>query len=162
MCRQISFGGWACLFAVASLLSGCGQRPPTLTPVLGQVTRDGKPVPHAQVQFVPLIQGFGGEYIAEAVTDENGQFELACSMGDGACACENQVIVSEGPLPDEARGSSAEAQMMATQFLASLANRPIPENFGSAAQSPLKVTVSPESNSYNIDLSAATVSTKPK
>jgi hypothetical protein len=143
------------------LFAGCGRRPPALTPVSGVVTLRGKPVPHALVQFVPLIDGFGGEYIAEGVTNEKGEFKLACTIGEGGCACENMIVVSEGPLPDSARDSSAEAQMEASRFLASLANRPIPQIFQTAAQSPLKVTVTTDKNDYPIDLTAKTVGAKP-
>jgi hypothetical protein len=138
-------------------VEGCGPRPPALTPVSGVVKMNGKPVPNALVQFVPSIQGFGGEFIAEGVTDQNGRFELSCTRGKGACVGENLVIVSEGPTPADVRGASAEAQMKATQYFASLTNRPIPEKFCTAAQSPLKVVVTIEQSIYDIDLTAGKV-----
>lgn len=145
------------LLLAITAVAGCGPTPPKLTPVSGVITLRGKPLPHASVQFIPLIKGFGGEYIADAVTDANGKYELRCTMGAGGCAGPNLVVVFEGPLPDDARGASSEAQMKATNFMNSLGNRPIPANFGTAAQSPLRSTVTLAQSQYDIDLTAATV-----
>jgi hypothetical protein len=121
-------------------------------PAEGVVLLEGRPLPGAEVQFVPLIQGFGGEYIATAVTDAQGRFVLRVLGRDGACACENQITVAEGPLPDDARGQSAAAQVRASQFLASLPNRPIPPRYANLAQSPLKLIVTADKREYQLEL----------
>ena len=142
----------AAALLAAMAAAGCGPTPPAIVLVEGVVLLDGKPLPGAEVQFVPMIQGFGGEYIAVAVTDEQGRFKLACNGREGASAGENRVTVSEGPLPDEFRGQSARAQMGASKFLAGLKNRPIPEKYGNLAQSPLSVTVTPDRKEYELTL----------
>ncbi len=40
---------------VSSLLVGCGA--PKVVPVSGRVTLDGKPLPNASVEFLPLVDG---------------------------------------------------------------------------------------------------------
>ena len=144
---RLSFFAMCFLF-----VTGCAPTPPTIVPVSGVVTLNGKPLPGAEVQFVPMIQGFGGEYIATAITDENGRFELTVLGQSGACAVENRITVSEGPLPDDARGQSGASQMRASRFLASLKNRPIPTKYTTLAQSTLSMTVTPDRTDYPIEL----------
>src|SRR5262245_2230951 len=96
----------AALLAAALLAAGCNKTPPAIVPAEGVVLLNGQPLPHAEVQFVPMLRGFGGEYIAVAVTDDQGRFKLLCKGQPGACAGENKVTVTEGPVPDEFRGQS--------------------------------------------------------
>ncbi|VTS08884.1 DUF4198 domain-containing protein [Tuwongella immobilis] len=140
------------LIGLGMLLPGCAPTPPEIVSVRGTVTLNGKPLPGAEVQFVPMIQGFGGEYIATALTDDQGRYELKVLGKSGACACENRVTVSEGPLPEDARGQSAASQMRATRFLAALKNRPIPDKYTNLAQSPLKVEVKLGQSEYPLEL----------
>jgi hypothetical protein len=129
------------VLAIALAPAGCGQPAPPIVPVEGVVLLDGKPLPNAQVQFVPMIHGFGAEYIAVGTTDGQGRFKLTCNGQDGACACENRVTVAEVPLPEEFRGQSEKAQAAAARFYAAMTNRPIPPKYGNLAQSDLKVEV---------------------
>ncbi|WP_020470007.1 transthyretin-like family protein [Zavarzinella formosa] len=140
------------LLALLTLVGGCSNSPPAIVPAEGTVTLNGKPLAGAEVRFVPMIQGFGGEYIASAITDESGHFELKVLGQSGACAVENKITVSEGPMPDDARGMSAAAQMKANKFMAGLKNRPIPPAYGNLAQSPLTMTVTPDRKEYNLQL----------
>ncbi|MEZ6139253.1 MAG: hypothetical protein R3B84_01660 [Zavarzinella sp.] len=133
-------------------LSGCNTGEPEIVPVTGTLTLNGKPLAHAEISFVPMQEGLSGHYIATAVTDDQGKFTLKIPKGAGACAGENKVTVIEGPLPDEARGQSAKAQILASQFTAKLTNRPIPPQYASLAQSPLSVTVTKDQSDYPIDL----------
>src|SRR5262245_55229930 len=103
--------------ALVAAVSGWSKPAPALTRVEGVVTLRGKPLAGAEVQFVPMVQGFGGEYIASPVTDEYGRFVLKCSVGTGACVGENKVTVAEGPFPEDARGGSGAAQARATKYL---------------------------------------------
>jgi hypothetical protein len=135
------------------LMNGCTPSPPPIVLVEGVVTLNGKPLPHAEVQFVPLAPALDGSYIATAITDEEGRYKLECRGQPGGCACENIVTVAEGPLPEDARGQSAAAQMKATRFLAALKNRPIPERFATVAQSPLRITVTEGTTDYPLELS---------
>jgi hypothetical protein len=133
------------------LAPGCGRKPPPIVEVEGRVTLYGKPLPKAEVRFYP-VTSFGGEYIAVGETDDEGRYKLTCMGKPGACACENRVTVTEGPLPAELRGFSGEAQAAASRFRAGLKNRPIPPQYANLAQSPLKVQVSADKKEYNLDL----------
>ena len=146
------FLGATALVASVACLGGCSNKPPAIVKVEGVVTIDNRPVPLAEVQFVPKIQGFGAEYIATGITDKDGRFKLACKGQSGACACENWVVIAEGPMPEDARGMSGASQMKATRYLAGLSNRPIPTRYSSAGQTPLTITVTPERQEYNFDL----------
>jgi hypothetical protein len=144
---------WAgAVLASALVAAGCSKSPPGIVPVEGVVTINGKPLPNAEVQFVPMIQGFGGEYIATGTTDDNGRFKLTCNGQDGACACENKVTVTDPLTPEKLRGQSAEAQAAVAKFKASLKNRPIPEVYWNLAQSPLSVKVSADRKDYELEL----------
>ena len=96
------------LFVVlVAALTGCKAEPPPIVAVTGTVTLDGFPLPKVEVRFYPEPSGLPGDYIAIAVTDENGKYTLMTNNQNGACACVNKVTVSEGPPPDEARSQSA-------------------------------------------------------
>jgi hypothetical protein len=120
--------------------------------VRGTVRLNGKPLPHAEVSFIPLLEDLGGEFIATGITDEEGRYTLATPGQVGACVCENKVTVVEGPLPAETRSQSREAQMQASRYLSQLKNRPIPTRYASVSQTPLSITVSPEQQTYDIEL----------
>jgi hypothetical protein len=132
--------------------SGCAKVPPKIVSCEGLVLLNGQPLPNAEVRFIPMIQGFGAEYIAVGTTDDQGRLKLICNGQPGACAGENRLTVTEAPLPSQYRGMSAEAQVAAGRYLASLKNRPIPERYSNLAQSPLVVTVTPEQTIYEINL----------
>ena len=139
---------------LASVVVGCAKKPapPPIVEAGGVVTVDGAPLPRASVRFIPMFQGFGAEVIAESVTDENGRFQLTCSGSNGACVGPHRVIIEEGPLPPGTSGESVAAQMKMTAYLKSLPNRPIPENYGNLAQTPLLIDIVPEKNTYDLKL----------
>jgi hypothetical protein len=144
---------WAgAVLASALVAAGCTKSPPAIVPVEGVVTVNGKPLPNAEVQFVPMVQGVGGEYIATGTTDEKGHFTLTCNGQDGACACENKVTVTDPLTPEKLRGQSAEAQAAVARFKASLKNRPIPEVYWSLASTPLSITVTAGRKDYDLQL----------
>ncbi len=142
----------AIALAIAVLFTGCGSSPPDIVPVQGVVTLNGVPLPDVEVRFLPLIQGFGGEYTATGITDENGRFVLNVLGREGACAVLNHVCIEEAPLPEEARGMSAKSQTLASKILGSRKNRPIPNRYTTFAQSPLKIEVSSQKQDYSIEL----------
>jgi 5-hydroxyisourate hydrolase-like protein (transthyretin family) len=148
--RRLVVGVLGCCLLPAA---GCGKpEPPPRVSVGGLVTIDGKPVPSASVTFYPLFEGFGGELIAEGVTDTAGRYTLACPLGDGACIGNYKVTVSDAPTPDDAREQSVEAQRKMQAFLRSLTNRPIGVSFGTLATTPLEVEVVAESGDYDLHL----------
>ena len=136
------------ILLAAAALTGCKAEPPPIVAVSGIVTLDGKPLPKAEVRFYPEQPGLPGDYIAIAVTDENGKYTLMTNNQNGACACTNKVTVSEGPPPDDAR-----SQSKFDAYKATLKNRPIPEKFGTLASSPLTITVKADQSDYPITIS---------
>lgn len=154
--RPLSDGivrGLAPLLVLAGVLVGCGKpEPPPRVPATGTVSIGGKPVPSALVTFYPLFEGFGGELIAEGVTDGQGRFSLAGPLGEGACVGRHKVTVTDAPSPNEAREQSVEGQRRMQEFLRSLTNRPIGEQFGSLATTPLEVEITPAGGPYDLKL----------
>jgi hypothetical protein len=139
-------------FLCAALLVGCGKAPPPIVPAGGVVRLDGKPLNNVEVLFVPQI-GFGPEYIARGVTDEEGQFFLTCKGQPGACACEHRVMIVEAELPADVKGESIAAQQALAEYLQSLGGRPLPKKYASLVESPLVVTVTAGQEEYPLDLS---------
>jgi len=138
--------------ALLSPLPGCAQSRPAIVPVEGVLLLEGKPVPGAEVQFVPMERGLGPEFIASGTTDEQGRFTLVCLGQPGACACENRVIVTDAPPPDESRGPSARAQSAMSRHYAELKNRPLPAAYANVARTPLTVTVTADQGAYRLEL----------
>jgi hypothetical protein len=70
---------WGAYYLSSQIISGRGNLPP-LGSVSGKVTLDGKPLPNAEVRFIPLEEGKNAERkgasVALGVTDENGQYRL--------------------------------------------------------------------------------------
>ncbi|WP_166832097.1 hypothetical protein [Thalassoroseus pseudoceratinae] len=63
------------------------------------------------------------------------------------------MTVTEAPMPGEFRGQSGESQIKASQYIESLKNRPIPDKYGTLAQTPLTITVTEDQQTYDIKLS---------
>ncbi len=61
---------------------GCGKAGPSLVPVTGSVTVDGKPANGATVIFHPTDKE--QKLIPAATTDDGGKFKLATSAREGA------------------------------------------------------------------------------
>jgi hypothetical protein len=92
-------------FAVSGLLlltSGCGESappPPTLVPVAGKVTMDGKPFDGCMVTFLP--RGATKSQVAYGVTDESGAFSLKYAAGGEGCPTgEYKAIFSKLRTPE--------------------------------------------------------------
>lgn len=138
---------------IGLVVAGCGKpEPPARVPVSGLVTIDGQPVPSALVTFYPTFEGFGGEVIAEGVTDSGGRYTLACPLGSGACLGKHKVTVTDAPTPDDAREQSVDGQRRMQAFLKTLTNRPIGAKFGTLATSPLEVEVTAGGAAHDLQL----------
>lgn len=70
------------LFVITLTLLGCGKAGPSLVPVTGSVTVDGKPANGATVIFHPTDKE--QKLIPAASTDDGGKFKLATSTKVGA------------------------------------------------------------------------------
>ncbi len=149
----IRFGQALAILLLTVALVGCGKpKPPPLAAVEGLVTIDGKPVPMALVTFVPVFEGFGGEVIAEGISDEEGRYRLSCPLGTGACVGRHKVTVSDAPSPDDTRDQSVASQRAYEAFRKKLTNRPIGAAFGSVVDTPLEVEVTADGGSYDLEL----------
>src|SRR5262245_1627662 len=145
----------ACLGLAAMLaLPGCQRQPPQLTEVEGVVLLDGKPLPQAQVEFVPELKDWGAEWNSTAITDEQGHFTLKCTLQDqpGAAVARHRVTVIEAPVAGDMRGMDERSQARLAQYQASLKNRPIPEVYGSVGRTPLIIEVKPDQKTYDLTL----------
>jgi hypothetical protein len=140
---------------VALGLSGCAPVPPPVVEAEGTVYLDGKPLPLAQVEFVPDLRHFGPELNSFAVTDEQGRFHLSCTARDqpGAVAATHRVLVTEPPTPAEFRSQDERVQARYANYLAGLKNRPIPPEYGTLARTPLVVEVKAGRKTYDLQLS---------
>jgi hypothetical protein len=131
-------------------LAGCFRAPPPpIVPAEGVVLLDGVPLKKVEVRFFPMIE-FGPEYIAKGVTDEQGHFSLRCNGQDGACACENRVVIMEAELPARLRSENAQEELK--KYFDKLGGRPLPPRYQNLAESPLTAQVSEGQKSYRFEL----------
>jgi hypothetical protein len=139
--------------ALSVALCGCGGPPPA-TPVEATVLLDGQPLPRAKVQFLPDLPGQEAKLGSSAVTDDNGRCTLRFDAKDeaGAVVGKHRVVVTEAPPPAEFRGMSQKAQEGYARYRKGLKNRPIPEAYGSAVNTPLIVEVTPTQKEYTLNL----------
>jgi hypothetical protein len=132
---------------------GCRRVPPPFTEAGGVVLLDGKPLPNAEVEFFPEVEGFGIDLNSTATTDEEGRFALKGTYNgkSGAAVGTHRVIVTEPPVPAELRSGDAQGRL--AQYLKGQKNRPIPEKYRTAAGTPLRVEVKADQKEYTIELS---------
>jgi hypothetical protein len=136
------------LMALTALAGGCARVPPPFTDAEGVLLIDGKPLPNAEVEFYPEVDGFGGDLNSTATTDDDGRFKLTGVKGQsGAVVAKHRVVVRDPPMPAELRGQNLEGQ-----FTARLKNRPIPEKYRSAASTPARVEVKAGQTDYKVEL----------
>ncbi len=81
------------ILLIAVLMAGCGSRGPKLGAVKGRVTMDGQPLSKVIVTFVPASGGIS----SSGVTNEQGEYELACPLGRGAVIGQHRVYVQSQP-----------------------------------------------------------------
>jgi len=144
---------WLLGCCVFTGMTGCAKKPPETIEAGGQLLLNGVPLASAEVRFIPLHPGLDANYMSTGVTDQEGRFKLAMLSGkSGVCVCNHQVLVMEGPLPDEARGMSDNAQTIALRYLEGLKNRPIPDHYSDAVRSPIKIDVVKDQTDYKIEL----------
>jgi hypothetical protein len=82
----------------ALLLAGCSGASYKTAPVSGQVKLDGKPVPNAQVTFVPVQDPAKKEPLpsSSGITDSDGRYTLVLNSGskaNGALVGKHKVII---------------------------------------------------------------------
>ena len=114
---------------------------------------DGKPLPKCSIMLVPKFSGYGSDLFAVATADDAGRFKLRCGAGDGACQGAYKVVISESPAPDELSAYTPDSDAKLKKYYAELQNRPIPEQFGDLARTPLEVDIQPGRTEYELKLS---------
>jgi hypothetical protein len=133
-------------------LHGCAHRLPPVVPVQGKVLLNGQPLPKASVTFVPQLDQFGSESNSTAVTDEKGQFTLTCAYNNqpGAVVGKHVVLIAEPPLPEDLRNSRDNRAI--DTYRAKLGNRPIPPEYNSVSQSPIRIEIKSRQEPVTIEL----------
>ena len=136
---------WAiilCLIAV-----GCDSGP-KLVPASGTVTLKDKPIPGADVIFVP--DAGGGPVIGR--TDEEGKFSLTTDGKPGAYAGSYKVALTA--VRQIRQVSEDEAVTMSNEQIAANHESLIPNKFNNTISSGLTATVSenPDDNQFNFQL----------
>ena len=157
-----------CLLALAALLvplvAGC-QREQPYGEVEGVVTLDGKPLPHAEVVFMPDPEKGNSGRRSVALTDDQGHYRIASDGGRaGAPVGAHRVCVNDmlaGPPgaapaavvgPDENPKGLAGVAATGTEQRNQKRAR-FPTTYSSAIDTPLRdIEVKPGSQVINLDL----------
>jgi hypothetical protein len=101
--ESLSMSRWLVLAVTAALAVGCGGEDiPTLVPVSGTVSMDGKPIAGASVEFIPLDpkqpQTAGG-----ATTDQSGKYIAMYRGNPGLSPGKYKVNVQKAASPDSSK-----------------------------------------------------------
>lgn len=143
----------ATLFTVAAVLAGgCGRSRPPMVPAVGTVTLDGQPLPKIRLEFTPTFAGFGGDLLGMAESGDDAAFRATNGIGAGLCAGTYKVTVHELPPPEDMQEYRADTPARQKAYYAGLANRPIPERYGSLATTPLLVEIVAGKTEYQLAL----------
>src|SRR5438128_11331253 len=118
------------LFVWAALAIGCGGP----VDVQGKVLRNGKPVPEAQVVFIPV----NGGHEAGDVTDGEGNFRLKNPQKMGVVPGEYLVTVSKRDWPP---GMKRPGPGELSIPLAAMQKETLPEQYTQQEKTPLRITV---------------------
>jgi hypothetical protein len=127
------------LLSALAIVAGCDSstKGPQTYPVTGQVTLDGQPVAAADVAFLPS-PSTPDAVPAQAVTDENGRFEVVSLFDQGRTSQAGMTAGTYGvqvtqlkPPPSNAGLSQAPRNML-------------PQKYASPATSGLSATVVPD------------------
>jgi hypothetical protein len=148
-------GAWEAIAAATIALvlaNGCGRRPPPMVSAVGTVTLGGRPLPKVRLEFVPTFAGFGGELLATAEAGDDGAFRVLNGIGPGLCAGIYKVTVHELPPPADMQEYRADTPARQKAYYAALANRPIPDRYGSLTTTPLQVEIVPGTTTYSLEL----------
>ncbi len=132
--------GLALLLIVAA---GCGRRGPTLLPVSGVVTLDGRPVAQAGIIFSPAEGGPA----ASGSTDAQGKFQLRTVNESGAVAGKHLVTVTK----QETTGLG-DFGAVGPEGIKAIWH--VPEKYSNRKTSGLECTVGSDSDDVQIELSS--------
>jgi len=123
------------LLIVVSLSSGCGGGGPSGSPVQGTVTFEGKPLERGVVLFSPSDQTLTA---ARATIQPDGTYQLTAVPGEYKVVV-NLFTETDGDLnPDDPDYQEPKSLL--------------PANYSSLMRTPLKFTVSDETNNIDLEL----------
>ncbi|MFN6105960.1 MAG: carboxypeptidase-like regulatory domain-containing protein [Planctomycetaceae bacterium] len=138
---------------------GSGNSGPTLYPVVGTVTYQGKPLAGARITFIPEKEGA----IAIASSDSSGKFTMKSGADAGVASGPCKVTVA---LMDSSAGGGGLAIDMKPEDMQKLAMEGklqsalqaqekgslLPAKYGKSDSTPLTLEVKKESNNFAIEL----------
>jgi hypothetical protein len=131
------------------LLGGCPKKYIMNAQVEGTVKIDGAPLPNIVVQLVPDVTSGEQSPGSTGATDEQGHYALTCDNGKaGAVLGKYRVVVLAGR--GGGRGDDREAggvRRTGGTF--------VPPVYGVAAKTPLKMDVTADQHTYDLNLSRA-------
>ncbi len=138
-------------FGLLTLMAGCSKTPRSAehVEVSGKVLLQGKPLPGGRVMFVTVKGGFA----SSATIDENGNYQIKAPVGDVEIGVDNQMLANR-------RGPKQTPHPKKPDAEAAGANQPVkgrwvklPNRYADPHTSGLKYTVTPGSQTHNIELS---------
>lgn len=159
----MSFGVALGLAALASCgCGGAGGDRPEMARVDGTITYNGEPVTTGTVTLIPVEGEKGGESDLPAIgeIDTDGSFELTTfDTGDGAVLGQHKVIVVAKPKPegtpenDLFMGGVIPSQLPEDIAKRAEESKPlVPEKYSDPEKTPLRYTVKPDGNQFDIVL----------
>lgn len=138
-------------------LVGCGG--PKLSyndRVEGIVKLDGKPLAGVHVDFVPDGDLPVRPDYARGHTDENGHYELIRDSGvQGGFIGIHRVVVVRGRENGNRDGEDADSEVPPVAQ-ASVDRRPIPKQYQGISTTPLRVQITPDQHTYDLELQSET------
>ncbi len=118
---------------------GCGRQGPTLLPVSGVVTLDGRPVAEAGLIFTPVEEG----PVASGSTDAQGRFQLRTVNEFGAVAGEHLVTVTKQETTGLGDFGAVGPEGVKTIWH-------VPEKYSNRKTSGLQYTIGPDSDNDTV------------
>ncbi|WP_152051938.1 hypothetical protein [Tautonia marina] len=140
---------------VSTPMLGCGggggPKPP-MGKVSGTVTHNGSPLTEGSVVFSPAQdKGSDTGHVAIGKIDTNGRFVLTTfNTGDGAVLGQHVVTIQAKTAPKTTPEPNPDGTITFEYSLGGGAT--IPAKYENPEQSPLRYTVEPGSNTFEIDL----------
>lgn len=123
-------------------LCGCGPKY-RVTPVVGIVRLDGKPLAGVEVRFAPDMPPEALSHpFSRAVTDGSGHYELMCDNSQPGAVTGKHIVIVRRPNVRPMPGAAAPPA----------AGPPIPPIYQVFANSPLQIEVKVEQREYDLEL----------
>lgn len=145
--RITSESGIALMAALVVLSNGCHDPGPEFVEVSGVVTRNGEPVGHVYLQFLPDPERGGSGPTSEAYADENGRFTLQCQPWPGDGRSRTAAVVGTHRVVVTDMKSSSGSQSSRSPPVSR-----IPRPFTTVTTTPLRVEITSSTREIEINL----------